>query len=116
MEVKNLTLREEDGYGYFPDAVTTRGLKHLHSLMACRQAGHRAVLMFCVQHTGIQQVRPAQHIDPAYSDGLRQAAAAGVEVLAYGASISAEAITINRALAVELHYQPNGNSTLHYID
>ena len=104
MEVKNLTLREEDGYGYFPDAVTTRGLKHLHSLMACRQAGHRAVLMFCVQHTGIQQVRPAQHIDPAYSDGLRQAAAAGVEVLAYGASLSAEAITINRALAVELHY------------
>lgn len=87
VEVKNVTLCE-DGRGYFPDAVTTRGQKHLRELMAQARAGERAVLFFVVNHTGISSVRPADHIDRAYGELLREARAAGVELLAYRAGLS----------------------------
>ena len=88
VEVKNVTLCE-DGVGYFPDAVSVRGQKHLRELMAQAEAGERAVLLFCVNHTGIRTVRPADHIDPAYGTLLREAAARGVEVLAWRADLDA---------------------------
>lgn len=87
LEVKNVTLMETEGQGYFPDAVSERGSKHLRELMLMVAQGHRAVLLFCVQHTGIQQVSPADHIDPVYGATLRAAIAAGVEVIAYAAQI-----------------------------
>ncbi|WP_100639288.1 DNA/RNA nuclease SfsA [Marinobacter salexigens] len=87
VEVKNVTL-EESGQGYFPDAVTTRGQKHLRELMAQVALGDRAVLFFVVNHTGINSVRPADHIDPRYGQLLRQAKDAGVEILAYQADLS----------------------------
>lgn len=86
VEVKNVTLCEA-GTGYFPDAVTIRGQKHLRELMAQVAEGERAVLLFAVNHTGITAVRPADHIDAAYGRLLREAAAAGVEVLAYRAEL-----------------------------
>lgn len=89
VEVKNVTLAE-NGNGYFPDAVTTRGQKHLRELMGQVANGDRAVLFFLVNHTGINTVRPADHIDPAYGNLLREACAAGVEVLAYRASLAGE--------------------------
>lgn len=100
VEIKNVTLLEENGIGSFPDAVTTRGAKHLRELMLMASQGHRAVLMFCVPHTGIKQVRPADHIDPTYGRLLREAAAAGVEIYAYGASITPQQVTISHALPV----------------
>lgn len=87
VEVKNVTLCEQ-GIGYFPDAVTTRGQKHLRELMAQAAAGDRAVLLFVVNHTGIELVKPADWIDPAYGKLLREAQAAGVEVLAYRARLT----------------------------
>nr|BBJ02691.1 sugar fermentation stimulation protein A [Marinobacter nauticus] len=87
VEVKNVTLAEGSN-GYFPDAVTERGQKHLRELMAQAQKGDRAVLFFVVNHTGIEVVRPADHIDARYGELLRQAKAAGVEVLAYRAALS----------------------------
>lgn len=86
VEVKNVTLCEQ-GTGYFPDAVTTRGQKHLRELIAQAEAGDRAVLLFLVNHTGIDVVKPADQIDPAYGKLLRQAQAAGVELLAYRAGL-----------------------------
>lgn len=86
VEVKNVTLCEQ-GTGYFPDAVTIRGQKHLRELMAQVAAGDRAVLLFVVNHSGIEVVKPADTIDPAYGKLLRQAQAAGVEVLAYRAGL-----------------------------
>ncbi|MBO6849321.1 MAG: DNA/RNA nuclease SfsA [Marinobacter sp.] len=86
VEVKNVTLCE-NGAGFFPDAVTTRGQKHLRELIAQVAAGERGVLLFVVNHTGITSVRPADHIDAAYGPLLREAAAAGVEVLAYRAEL-----------------------------
>ncbi|MEA1079692.1 DNA/RNA nuclease SfsA [Marinobacter qingdaonensis] len=86
VEVKNVTLAE-DAQGFFPDAVTTRGQKHLRELMAQVASGDRAVLFFVVNHTGIEAVRPADHIDPTYGKLLREAADAGVEVIAYRAHL-----------------------------
>lgn len=82
VEVKNVTLCEDE-VGYFPDAVTLRGQKHLRELIAQVKAGERGILLFCVNHTGVGEVRPADHIDPAYGDLLRQAAREGVELMAW---------------------------------
>lgn len=87
IEVKSCTLLE-DQVGYFPDAVTTRGQKHLRELIHMVTMGHRAVLLFVVQHSGISTVKPARHIDPQYADLLEQAVAKGVEVLAYKTELS----------------------------
>lgn len=85
VEVKNVSLGMSAGLGVFPDAVTSRGQKHLRELMLMREQGFRAVLFFCVQHTGIDRVEPADDIDPEYAALLRQAASRGVEILAYRA-------------------------------
>ncbi|XQU09012.1 DNA/RNA nuclease SfsA [Halomonas sp. LY9] len=87
VEVKQVTLKEEDGHGYFPDSVSVRGTKHLHTLAALAQQGERAVLLFCVAHEGIEDVAPAAHIDPTYAAALSDAVKAGVEVLAYGVTV-----------------------------
>lgn len=102
VEVKSVTLGMGEGLGLFPDAVTSRGLRHLQELMRLREAGFRAVLLFCVQHSGITTLRPADEIDAAYGQMLRQAAASGVEVLAYGAELDPEGITLRHELPVLL--------------
>ncbi len=101
IEVKNVTLGEGDTV-YFPDAVTERGRKHLRELMKMVEQGHRAVLFFCVQHNGVKRVKPADHIDPAYGETLREAVAAGVEVMAWQCRLSDTEICLERAMPVEL--------------
>lgn len=85
VEVKNVSLCVGNGEGIFPDAETLRGQKHLQELMAMSALGHRAVLVFCVQHTAITSVGPADAIDPEYGRLLRQARESGVELIAYQA-------------------------------
>jgi sugar fermentation stimulation protein A len=102
VEVKSVTLGLGQGLGAFPDAVTTRGLKHLRELMEMRASGHRAVLLFCVQHQGIEEVRPADEIDPAYGAMLREAQGKGVEVMAYRADISEQEIRLATEVPVRL--------------
>lgn len=80
MEVKGCTL-EVDGIGYFPDAPTQRGVKHLHELMKTVGEGYRAVLAFVIQMEGIIEVRPNMTTHPAFGETLRKAVRAGVEVL-----------------------------------
>ena len=101
VEVKNVTAAVAGHIGYFPDAVTTRGTKHLREMSAMVAAGHRAVLVFCVQRGDVECVRPADHIDPVYGRTLREALAAGVEVIALGARVSPAGIELERRLAVE---------------
>ena len=102
VEVKSVTLAMGDGLGLFPDAVTTRGAKHLRELIHIRSLGMRAVLFFCVQHTGIDRVAPADEIDPAYGQELRKALSAGVEVMAWGAQLTPDNIRLVRPLPVIL--------------
>jgi sugar fermentation stimulation protein A len=104
VEVKNVTLMETEGEGIFPDAISERGSKHLRELIAMVKSGHRAALLFCVQHTGIKSVQPADHIDKLYGSTLREAKAAGVELLAYAADILPQqnCIALAHSLPVEV--------------
>lgn len=95
VEVKNVTYGLSSGRGLFPDAVSTRGCKHLRELMGVAAQGQRAVLLFCVQHSGIQWVEPADDVDPLYAATLRQALDNGVEVLAYRAKLSGRGIALD---------------------
>ncbi len=100
VEVKSLTLHTGGGRGAFPDAVSARAAKHVQALSQRRADGDRAVLLFCVQHTGVRVASPADEIDPAYAAVLRQAAGDGVEVLAYRCRIQRAAMTLTTPLAV----------------
>jgi sugar fermentation stimulation protein A len=101
VEVKSVTLGFADSnVAAFPDAVTARGAKHLRELAALARNGVRAVQLYCVNLSGIEAVRPAVEIDPAYAQGLREAKAAGVEVLAYGVEISPLQIRLVKRLEV----------------
>lgn len=87
VEVKSVTLLD-NGQGYFPDAVTTRGQKHLRELITVAQSGKRAVLLFAVLHSGIDSVKVASHIDVDYAKLIQQAITAGVDIIAYKATFS----------------------------
>ncbi len=97
IEVKSVTLLQ-NGKGYFPDAVTVRGQKHLRELAVLAAEGHRAVLLFAVLHTGIEDVSPARHIDAHYAELLVQAQRCGVDVLAYQATLSPEQMWLSHPL------------------
>lgn len=83
IEVKSATLLldEKTGLGAFPDAVTTRGQKHIRELVEMVNGGNRAVLLFLVQHTGIKKMTVAKDIDPKYAEELKKAVDAGVEIM-----------------------------------
>ncbi len=103
-----MTLREDDGHGYFPDAVSERGRKHLETLAALAARGHRAVLLFLVAHEAIADVAPAGHLDPAYAETLVRVAGQGVEVMARGIRVVRDGngypltISLGKALPVRL--------------
>lgn len=80
MEVKGCTL-ELSGIGYFPDAPTKRGVKHLHELAEAAQAGYHAALAFVIQMDGITEVRPNISIQPEFGEAMKSAKAAGVQIL-----------------------------------
>lgn len=101
VEAKSVTLAEGN-QGYFPDAVTTRGTKHVLGLAELARSGINTCLLFCVQHSAIEQVSVARHIDPSYADAVVDAVAAGVQILAVGCKMSEEKITINQTLPVIL--------------
>ena len=100
VEVKNVTLDCGDGRAQFPDSVTTRGSKHLRELMAMVAAGHRAVLFFCVQLSGVEEVSVAAHIDPVYAETLTAAIVAGVEVIVWQADMTNSCISLQRPLKI----------------
>jgi sugar fermentation stimulation protein A len=101
VEVKNVTL-VRSGAAAFPDAPSVRARKHLRELSRQVAAGDRAVLVYVVQRGDAKSVGPADDIDPDYGVALRQAAADGVEILAWQASVSPEEIRLDHSLAVRL--------------
>jgi len=112
IEVKSVTLLE-DGQGYFPDTITTRGQKHLRELIEQVEQGHRAILLFAVLHSGINSVKAAQHLDPKYAELLQLADKKGVEVIAYKASYTMIAnsvdIQLNQEIPVIISNMDKGN-------
>ncbi len=102
VEVKNVTLTGDPQVACFPDAVTTRGQRHLRELMAARAQGYRAVIFFLVQRGEATAFAPADAIDPEYGRLLRQAAEQGVEVLAYRSRVSVTDNRVDERLSVLL--------------
>ncbi|EBK8409351.1 DNA/RNA nuclease SfsA [Salmonella enterica] len=101
IEVKSVTLAEKEN-GYFPDAITERGQKHLRELMGVAAAGHRAVVVFAVLHSAITRFSPARHIDIKYAQLLSEAQNKGVEVLAYKAELSVQKMELNEPVPITL--------------
>jgi sugar fermentation stimulation protein A len=100
VEIKNVTAVDRDGTAFFPDAVSARGNKHLRELMQVVAQGKRGVICFCVQRGDARAVRPADEIAPLYGRTLREALAAGVEAVAYRASVTPQGVTLDTVLPV----------------
>ena len=80
MEVKGCTL-EVDGVGYFPDAPTERGVKHLNELALATKKGYKCAIAFVIQMEGVNEVRPNVSTQPEFKEALDKAEACGVKIL-----------------------------------
>lgn len=101
VEVKNVTLKEGK-YALFPDSVTSRGQKHLKTLMDVKSAGMRAVMLYIIQRMDVEVFAPAKEIDLEYARILKQAVVSGVEVIVMQAVVSPEGIELIQKLPVEI--------------
>lgn len=100
-EVKNVTMKVGE-YALFPDAVTTRGRKHLETLMLVKKQGIRAVMLYVIQRMDVSKFGVAETIDPDYAHTLKKAFRSGVEIIPIQALVSPEGIEIVRELPFEI--------------
>ncbi len=102
VEVKNCHLMRTPGLAEFPDSVTTRGAKHLGELTEMVRQGHRAVQLFIVQRPDCETFAPADDLDPNYALAMRDAAAAGVEVIAWACDVTLQGVEVIREIEARL--------------
>ena len=100
-EVKGVTL-EDDGVMRFPDAPTERGVKHLEGLARCVQEGYEAWAVFVIQTEDVRWMEPNRRTHPAFADALRQAAQAGVHLLALDCHTEPDRLEIRRPVEIRL--------------
>lgn len=103
LEVKNCSL-VEDGVALFPDAVTARGSRHLEELAQLADQGHGAAVLYCIQRADAGRFAPAARIDPHYARTAVRAAARGVRLIAFRATVSPESVTLAAPVPVSLPY------------
>ena len=101
LEVKGCTL-ERDGVCAFPDAPTVRGAKHVRGLAELARQGYGAYILIVIQMEGVEYFHPNDATDPAFGQALREAARAGVQVMAMECQITPETMTIHKPVRVEL--------------
>ena len=101
MEVKGVTL-EHDGVCAFPDAPTQRGARHLKELSELARQGYGAYVLFVIQMEDVKYLHPNDHTDPAFAAALREAAAAGVQILAMDCAVTADTMALRRPVEVKL--------------
>jgi len=99
IEVKNVTM-VENNISFFPNAVSTRATKHLREPINAVRRGNRVIIFYCIQRKDVQEVRPADDIDPEYSKPLRCSIAAGVQTLVYQFVASNTAIEPGKRIPV----------------
>lgn len=97
IEVKNVSMKEGD-WALFPDAVTTRGQKHLKTLMEIKKQGHRAAMIYIIQRSDVKYFAAAQNIDPEYSKLLQVAKKNGVEVYPVQMKLNEKGIHFHKEL------------------
>ncbi len=101
LEVKGVTL-ECGGVVRFPDAPTERGTKHLHGLSRAAQEGYGAYVLFVIQMDAVRFLEPNEATDPAFAAALRQAAQAGVALLAMDCTVTPESMTLRHPVEIRL--------------
>ena len=101
VEVKGCTL-EENGLALFPDAPTERGVKHLRELIACKAAGYEAAVCIVIQMAGMAAFSPNDRTHPAFGAAMREAAEAGVDILAVECAVTPDSLTMTKPVAVRL--------------
>ncbi len=101
LEVKGVTL-EADGVCAFPDAPTLRGTKHLRELTALAKEGYGAYVLFVIQMADVAYLHPNDATDPAFGAALREAAAAGVQLLAMDCAVTPETMVLNSPVPIVL--------------
>ena len=101
VEVKGCTL-EMDNVGYFPDAPTERGVKHIRHLIRATEEGYRAAILFIIQMEGVAAIRPNDATHPAFGEALRDAAAKGVEVWATDCTVTPSTLAHRHPVPVKL--------------
>lgn len=102
LEVKGCTL-EVDGVGYFPDAPTERGMKHLHELRKAVEEGYIAAVAFAITMPGVRKVLPNDQTQPEFGEALREAEDAGVKVLYLPCIVKPDEVVVNREKASYLN-------------
>lgn len=102
IEVKGVTLFDDNDMAIFPDAPTSRGAKHLHGLIRAAQCGMETGLIFVIMKEDAVGLIPNQHTDPAFAATLREADAAGVRIVAACCRVTAEGAAIVRTVPVHL--------------
>jgi len=100
VEVKNVTLSRKDKLAEFPDAVTSRGSKHLKTLIEATKKGYKTYLLFLVQIQGVTDFKIAKDIDKEYYENYKLAKKAGVKFLAYRCKISSKEIKIEKKIKI----------------
>ncbi len=101
LEVKGVTL-EQEGICAFPDAPTLRGVKHLKELSALAQEGLGAYVLFVIQMSDVSYLHPNDQTDPAFGNALREAASAGVQILAMDCAVAPDSMTLRSPVEVQL--------------
>jgi len=99
VEAKSVTL-VEDGVALFPDAVTTRGARHLTELMRAVEEGHQAAVLFVLQRPDADRIVAARRIDPVFADALARAREAGVRVLGRRCAVGWDGIRLGERVEV----------------
>ena len=100
VEVKNVTLSRKDKLAEFPDAVTSRGSKHLKTLIEATKKGYKTYLLFLVQIQGVTDFKIAKDIDKEYYENYKLAKKAGVKFLAYRCKINSKEIKIEKKIRI----------------
>ena len=100
VEIKNVTASLQARIAHFPDAVSARGTKHLRELQRVVAQGDEAVIFYCVTRSDVEQMQPADEIDPEYNRVLRESLQAGVKALAYVVEISPREIRLTKSIPV----------------
>ena len=98
IEVKNVTLSREKQIAEFPDAITSRGLKHIQELLKANKQGFEIYLLFVIQRDDCSKFKLAKDIDPEYCELLAKAVKKNLKILCYDCKFSSKGIKLNREI------------------
>jgi len=101
LEVKNVTLSRKDKIAEFPDAITSRGTKHLKELIIAKQRGFESYILYLIQREDCKSFRIAKDIDKDYKIAFDKALKKGVKIICYDCKISTEEIKLNNRINYE---------------